>query len=57
MKTKKQIWTKLVKASINLDNKCPKIKEQTEWFFGYLLGIITTISFIVITKLLINLLN
>ena len=57
MKIKKQIWTKLVKASIKLDNKCPKIKEQTEWFFGYLLGIITTISFIVITKLLINLLN
>ncbi len=57
MKIKKQIWTKLVKASIKLDNKCPKIKEQTEWFFGYLLGIITTISFIVIVKLLINLLN
>ncbi len=57
MKIKKQIWTKLVKASIKLDNKCPKIKEQTEWFFGHLLGIITTISFIVIVKLLINLLN
>ncbi len=57
MKTKKQIWIKLVKAVVNLDNKCPKIKEQTEWFFGFLLGIITTISFIVLTKLLINLLN
>ncbi len=57
MKTKKLIWTKLFKAAKFLDNKCPKIKEQTEWFFGFLLGIITTISFIVIVKLLINLLN
>lgn len=47
--------TKHQKQSIkNLDKICPKIIEQTEWFFGFVLGIITTIVVIVLVKLLFN---